>query len=96
MAWLSSYDDTNKVVESKTTRTETIMSIGLTPAKTYTRTISELNYTYRGMTYNAADTCLGAMIAAGHIAELVAGDNGGSYSVRVAETTMGDWTEVVP
>jgi hypothetical protein len=93
MAWLTTYDDTNKIVDSESERQERISYFFGTPV-VYSRTITDQTYRYVGMTYAAAQTCVGALASPTVLCELVRENDAGAYTVRVNSQTIGDWAEV--
>jgi len=58
---------------------------------TYARTVTESQYEYVGMTKAAEDTCLAAMVLAGHDAHAQNKNNGGGWKVIGVEVTLGAW-----
>jgi hypothetical protein len=95
MAWLTSYDDTNKVVDSLGTAFQTftwyqwdddteefVLHEQSVP-------INIESFRYVGMDYSTASTCRTAMLSESGVnfAELIRENEAGAYSVRVTKQT---------
>ena len=90
MAWLTTHNDTNKIITAEREIVQTVDFFTVA----YTRTISEEQYEYVGMTKTAADTCLSAMAVLGYSATLQSENKGGAYKVIVTEVTYSAWSVV--
>ena len=95
MAWLTEYSDTtNKVITSERTWTEQLYwPNGVGTPVLWERDVTETNYSYVGMTYDAAVTCATAISNPPNTIATVARENaGGAYKVDVTATTYTAWS----
>jgi len=90
MAWLTTYDATNYVEDSRSIRTEQI-SYAFGGLTVYKRSITDIIYRYVGMDYSTAITCANALASATVSCELIRENDGGAYTVRVSSSTVGAW-----
>ena len=91
MTWLETYGATNKVSTANRSWEESFTSwFGTT--STVTRTVTEAQYEYVGMTQSTANTCMAAMVLAGYSAHAQAENNGGGWKVIVIEVSYGEWS----
>jgi hypothetical protein len=87
MAWLATHSATNKVDKSDRQWVEQIYYIGTN----YTRTVTDIQYEYVGMTYAAAIVCRDAMVALNYGAVAESENNGGGWKVIVNVVTATAW-----
>jgi hypothetical protein len=95
MAWLTTYDDTNKVVDSLGTAFQTFTWYQWNEdteefdLHEQSVPINIESYRYVGMDYSTAVTCRTAMLAIVGVtfAELIRENEAGAYSVRVTKQT---------
>ncbi len=103
MAWLTTYNDTNKILDESTERTETITVVtaaGLGGGVTVSeRTVTEEKYRYVAMAKDSAASAMTALLAAtpsGTTRQVNIRRQGpaNGYDVCVSDIVYGDWSEV--
>lgn len=99
MAWLTTYDDTNKILDESTERTEQVITFGSGSAVISERTVTEDKYRYVAMAKASAESAMTALLAAapsGTTRQCVVRRNGPSngYDVCVSDIVYGDWAVV--
>jgi len=98
MGWLTSYDDTNKIIDEVSTYTDRLSYTAAAGASedpaVFVRTVTVSRYRYVGMAYSTAVTCQGALNNPPNVlASLKRENNGDAYSVEVMDLSIGDWAE---
>lgn len=98
MAWLTTYDDTNKILDEKTERTD-ILTVVAGSFVVYSRTVTEEKYRYVAMAKASAESGMTALLAAtpsGTTRQVNIRRQGPSngYDICVSDIVYGDWAEV--
>jgi hypothetical protein len=96
MGWLSSYGETNKIVDETHARKQTII-FAFGAGLILTRTITETRYRYVGMTMAAADSAVTALEASApenteRTASRRRQNDADAYQVEVCDIVTGAWT----
>jgi hypothetical protein len=99
MAWLTTYDDTNKILDESTERTETVTFLGSGIAVVSARTVTEEKYRYVAMAKDSAASAMTALLAAtpsGTTRQVMIRRQGpaNGYDVCVSDIVYGAWAEV--
>ena len=99
MAWLTTYTDTNKVLDESRAYTEQLVFIGSGIAAISQRTVTEDTYRYVAMAKASAETAMTELLAAtpsGVTRQVTIRRQGPSngYDVCVSDIVYGDWAEV--
>ncbi len=97
MPWLSSYSDTNLIIDEYNSWTDFI-SFAVQPGETpprFKRVVTQTKKRYVGMTYAAAVSCQTALHNPPSVEASVSREgDGGAYTVNVMEITRADWEAV--
>jgi hypothetical protein len=99
MAWLTTYTDTNKILDESAERTETVTFLGSGIAVVSERTVTEEKYRYVAMAKDSAASAMTALLAAapaGTTRQVMIRRQGpaNGYDVCVSDIVYGDWEEV--
>jgi len=99
MAWLTTYNDTNKILDESTERTETVTFLGSGIAVVSERTVTEQKYRYVAMAKDSAASAMTELLAAapsGTTRQVMIRRQGPSngYDVCVSDIVYGAWAEV--
>lgn len=99
MAWLTTYDDNNKILDESTERTEQAIFLGAGIAVVSERTVTEEKYRYVAMAKASAESAMTALLAAapaGTTRQCVVRRNGpaNGYDVCVSDIVYGAWAVV--
>lgn len=99
MAWLTTYDDTNKILDESSERIEQITFLGSGIAVVSERTVTEQKYRYVAMAKASAESAMTALLAAapaGTTRQVMIRRNGpaNGYDVCVSDIVYGDWATV--
>jgi len=99
MAWLTTYDDTNKILDESAERTETVTFLGSGIAVVSERTVTEQKYRYVAMAKASAESAMTALLAAtpsGTTRQVMIRRQGpaNGYDVCVSDIVYGAWAAV--
>ncbi len=99
MAWLTTYDDTNKILDEKTERKDQVIYLSAGLLVTQERTVTEAKYRYVAMEKASAESGMTALIedapeGTTRQANIRRQGPSNGYDIEVFDIVYGDWAEV--